>query len=80
MKIHDSKKGYNFYKFLIQTNDQYTYVCRSFEKELVIVTLITDNGGSPAVLLALLDYMNNILQQNIPEVSVLTTTIDRFGE
>ncbi len=46
----------------------------------MIVTLISDDGGSPAVLLALLDYMNNILQQRIPEVSVVTTTLDRFGE
>ena len=52
----------------------------SFETESVIVTLISDNGGSPEVLQILIDYMTSALQDNLPSISLLTASVDRFGK
>lgn len=52
----------------------------SLEEESIIVTLIIDDGGSPEVLNNLVGYMTEILEENIPMVSLLSATVDRFGK
>lgn len=52
----------------------------SLEEESVIVTLIIDDGGSPEVLNSLVDYMNKVLEDEFPMVSLLSASVDRFGK
>ncbi len=45
----------------------------------MIVTLISDEGGSPAVLQNLIGFMSSALEQSLPAISLLSATLDRFG-
>ena len=56
------------------------FVYSSLQSESVIVTLISDEGGNPQVLETLISYMSSVLQQDIPTISLLSATLDRFGK